>query len=183
MHLGIAGSNSVKAMALSWTLPLAAHARTAFAQPVCVASQHHRSWCERQAPIRQSIPAPVSVKVEKDIPSVALVADVGHVDPKADSSGVVVCQLEDVLRMSAKRQQQQPAEEPPSMFAAPWLLCGILPPKVVFEEGQAVEVKCNTRWDLALQQQADSSGHGISQHQPASSMSDAPARIEHDVHG
>ena len=69
------------------------------------------------------------------------------------------------------------------MFAAPWLLCGILPPEVVFEEGQAVELKCNTRWDLALQQQADSSGHGILQHQPASNMSDAPASIEHDVHG
>ena len=69
------------------------------------------------------------------------------------------------------------------MFAAPWLLCGILPPEVVFEEGQAVELKCNKRWDLALQQQADSSGHGILQHQPASSMSDAPASIEHDVHG
>ena len=76
--------------------------------------------------MRQSIPAPVSVKVEKDIPSVALAADVVHVDPKADPSGVVVCQLEDVLRMSANRQQHQAAEELPIMFAAPWLLCGTL---------------------------------------------------------
>ena len=167
MQLGITGSSSVRAMALSWTLPLPEHARTAFQQPVLAASQHHRSWCDPQRPIRQSAPAPVSVEVEKDIPSVALVADVVHVDPKADSSGVVVCQLEDVLRMSAKRRQHLAAEELPIMFAAPWLLCGILPPEVVFEEGQAVELKCNTRWDLALQQQADSSGHGILQHQPA----------------
>ena len=108
MQLGITGSSSVRAMALSWTLPLPEHARTAFQQPVLAASQ------------------PVSVEVEKDIPSVVLVADVVHVDPKADSSGVVVCQLEDVLRMSAKRKQQQLAEEPPNMFSAPWLLCGIL---------------------------------------------------------
>ena len=91
----------------------------------------------------------MSVKVEKDIPSVALVADVVHVDPEADSSGVFVCQLEDVLRMSAKRKQQPFAEGHPNMFAAPWLLGGILPPKVVFEGGQAVEVKCNTRRSIA----------------------------------
>ena len=163
MQLGITGSSSVRAMALSWTLPLPEHARTAFQQPVLAASQ------------------PVSVKVEKDIPSVVLVADVVHVDPKADSSGVG--QLEDVLRMSAERRQHLAAEELPIMFAAPWLLCGILPPEVVFEEGQAVELNCNKCRDLALQLQADSSGHGILQHQPASSMSDAPASIEHDVHG
>ena len=102
MHVGITGSNSVKAMALTWALRLHEHARTTLAQSVFSASQQHRSWCERQAPIRQSIPAPVSVKAEKDIPSVALAADVVHVNPEADSSGVAVCQLEDVLRMSAK---------------------------------------------------------------------------------
>ena len=112
-----------------------------------------------------------------------MAADVVHVDPESDSSVAVVCQLEDVLRMSAKRRQHLAAEELPIMFAAPWLLCGILPPEAVFEEGQAVELNCHTRWYLALQQSADSSGHGILQHQPASSMSDAPASIEHDVHG
>ena len=134
MHLGNTGSNSVKAVALTWTLPLPEHARNAIAQSVFSARQHHRSWCERQAPIRQSIQAPVSVKAEKDIPSVALAADVVHVDPEADSSVVVLCQCEDVLTMSAKWKQQQLAEEPYNMFSAPWLLCGILPPKVVFEE-------------------------------------------------
>ena len=110
------------------------------------ASHHHRSWCERQAPIRQSIPAPMKVKAEKDIRPVdslepdskssTLAADVVHGDPEADSSVVLVCQLEDVLRISAKRKQQQLAEEPSNMFSAPWLLCGILLPKVLFQEGQ-----------------------------------------------
>ena len=74
-----------------------------------------------------------------------MAADVVHVDPEADSSVVVLCQLEDVVTMSAKQKQQQLAKEPSNMFSAPWLLCGILLPKVVFQEGQNLLENCSAK--------------------------------------
>ena len=48
-----------------------------------------------------------------------VVADAVHVDPEADSPVVVLCLLEDVLTILAKRQQRQLAEEPSNMFSVP----------------------------------------------------------------